>query len=1206
MTDQQQVVYAFSTASAGFDELQTLMRRYPDLAQPQGQSPSFAELVAENEALRLQLRQQRRHFQKLSDSRQRVSRARTDIENLLRSTKLATILLSDDGTIREFTPAAREFYHLQPGDIGRNIRAVSPVHPFTPVLPNNLPGAIDALDLNFSHLERFWLRRIQPHFNEQHERDGLLLTFVDVTQTERRKRQLRNIADALPALIGFLDNSMCYQYVNQAYAKFWKQDRKAFIGLHIREVLGAEAFRIAEPRLRAAFRGEPQHFNLTIRNQLFSKPRKQEVSYIPERGRGGEIVGCYLMSINVTEQMRAKEQLMESNERLAMALRSSGLGVFEWDLSTDEVQLTDQLRQLLGLKPDEAWTKNDFLATLHADDRSRVEQELQQAILQRGSFCSQFRVVLRDGRQRWLAGEATVQSVPQRNTERMVGMNWDITDQIERETSLRLRHLAMDAIESGIVISDANSPGMPMIHVNRGFEQLTGYSSAEAIGKNCRFLQGTKTDPQAIEQIRDALKNHRACTVTLLNYRKDGSPFWNELKLTPVENEVGSVTHYVGVQHDVTERLASERFIRRVLNSLFTFAGVCTPDGVLIESNFAALHVGELTPEDFLGKPLPETYWWNYDPDVQQALWNAIEQARQGQTPRYDATIRVGDNQYITIDFQIVPMRDDSGNITHLVPSAIDITQRLRDQERLTVLVTMAEQSSDFIAICDLTGKGIYVNAAGRRLVGIDADCPAEQINVRDLFFTEDWPLVSQAMQTAIESGQDTRELRFRHQLTQEAIDVSWDVFRIDSPGSGQPFAIGTITKDIRQQKADQRRLMEAREKADAANRSKSEFLANMSHEIRTPMTAIVGYAELLMDQLEGDSDRALVGTIQQNSEHLLQIINDILDLSKIESGKLQILLAPLSPVELIHDVCNLMKLRADEKGLEIHTAIDPNVPETIRSDRLRLKQILINFVSNAIKFTDAGSVTMRARHDKVHNQLELSVIDTGIGISEEHQEILFQPFTQLDGSDTRSIGGTGLGLAISRRLATRLGGKLLLESQLGRGSTFSVRLDLKGRLPKPPLKPQQSITKKIRKAADNHVAPVNHLPVHALVVDDRPEIRFLAQRILESVGGSVKTASNAQQALTMVSEAAQTQNPIDLILTDIQMPEMDGYELTRRLRASGFDRPIIALTAHALPEELDRCLASGCDAYASKPLEKNRLLRLIADQFKNPSQQHT
>ncbi|QDS93245.1 Autoinducer 2 sensor kinase/phosphatase LuxQ [Roseimaritima multifibrata] len=756
----------------------------------------------------------------------------------------------------------------------------------------------------------------------------------------------------------------------------------------------------------------------------------------PSHDHHGTLTGIVLTFTDVTP-------LKKSEERLSLALQAKGMGVFEWDLESGHLELSAQQRSLFDMAPDESWDLKRFISLVHPNDRSRIRSELDSAIQGKTEYNTQFRIVRRDGTERWLGGHATVDRDPQGHAIRMVGMNWDTTEAVQRETALRLRERAIDSIQSGIAISDATGKDQPIRYVNRGFERMTGYSAEEVIGKNCRFLQGPATSRQATGEIRQALEDQRECSVTLLNYRKDGSTFWNEVRITPVADEQGKVSHFVGTQHDVTAKTESERLLRRILNSLFTFAAVCTPDGTLIEVNQTALKVAQLKPEEVIGKPFADIYWWSYDSAIQEKLRTAIEDAANGTPSRFNVPIRISEGKFVTIDFQIVPMRDDGGNITHLIPSAIDISERLKDREQLAVLGTMAKQSTDFIGIWNLDGQGIFLNPAGRRLVGLSDADPINAINVKDYFFAESTPQVEDVIQTCIHTGQCSTEIEFKHFQTGEAIHVLWDVFRIDDPQTEMPFAIGTITRDVRKQKEDARRLLEARKKADAANRSKSEFLANMSHEIRTPMTAILGFADLLQDSVGHDENQYLIETIQENGRHLLQIINDILDLSKIESGKLQVSLLACSPSELVAEVAKLMRIRAQQKSLDLTTEIDSSVPTQIRSDALRIKQILINLVSNAIKFTDQGQVQIRLFGDPKSHQLTFEVRDSGIGISASSLTELFQPFHQVDGSDTRSIGGTGLGLAISRRLAKRLQGRIEVSSELGAGSRFSLVLDL-------------------------------------------------------------------------------------------------------------------------------------------------------------------
>ncbi|WP_153555210.1 PAS domain S-box protein [Roseimaritima sediminicola] len=1020
-------------------------------------------------------------------------------------------------------------------------------------------------------------------------------------QLEQAERRCRVIADTFASKTAYLSSELRICLANQAFLRDFTQGQQAVEGRPLAEVIGQDNLQRLQPSFQRALAGQVARETVVLSMPDGRPSQRSAIVIRPEYGLNGNVEGLCLVAEDLSEHEADKDQQQTNEQRLSLALRAAGVGVFEWDIASGTIETTAQERELFGVPVDQTWHVDQFFETVHPQDRRRIRLALDAAIEGRRDYEAQFRIVGPGGEVRWIAGEAMVRRDEQGRAVTMIGTNWDVTAEVHSELELRLRERAINAIHSGIVIADANADDQPILFANPGFERMTGYSRSDIVGKNCRFLQGPETDPEAVEHIRSALRQRRECKVTLLNYRKDGSSFWNELRVTPVEDSQGEVSHFVGIQHDVTEQIQSERFLRRVLDSLFAFAGVCTPDGILVEANRTALDAAGLEPEDVLGKRFEETYWWSYDAAVQQQLREAIEQAAQGNPTRYDVQVRAANNQFITIDFQLVPMCDDSGRVTHLIPSAIDITDRLRDQERLTALGKMVQQSNDLIAICDLSGKGIFLNAAGRRLVGLDLDQPAEEINLRELFFADDWPKAIEVVRRVIAEGGACQEIRMRHRSSGQPIDVLWDVFRIDDPTSGQPFAMGTITQDIRQQKADRQRLVEARERADAANRSKTEFLANMSHEIRTPMTAILGFADLLGEQSQRPEDEHLIQTIQENGKHLLQIINDILDLSKIESGKLAIAPKAFSPAELVQEIGELMAVRADEKQLTLSLRVSPEVPLVIHSDPLRIKQILINLVGNALKFTDRGEVAVEVDVDRPASRLRFAVRDTGIGIDAASQKRLFEPFTQLDGSDTRSIGGTGLGLAISRRLAERLGGRLTLESRVGEGSTFSLMLDL----PEPT---GQEVTEEIKAATGTQLArqsaardaqeedDLPALDCRVLVVDDRPESRFLAQRMLGGAGAEVFLAETARQALQMIERAERERFPIDVVLTDIQMPQMDGYELARQLRKEGFDRAIIALTAHALQADLDRCIQAGCDAYTSKPLDRRHLLQLIAE----------
>jgi PAS domain S-box-containing protein len=402
------------------------------------------------------------------------------------------------------------------------------------------------------------------------------------------------------------------------------------------------------------------------------------------------------------------------------------------------------------------------------------------------------------------------------------------------------------------------------------------------------------------------------------------------------------------------------------------------------------------------------------------------------------------------------------------------------------------------------------------------------------------------------------------------------------------------VAANVSSYKTIEAELKDAKIAADVANETKSAFLANMSHEIRTPLGAVIGFSELLVDgNLSVSEKRNTIEVIKRNGRLLSTIINDILDLSKVEAGKMEIERIPVSLFDLVREIAVLLNLDAVGKGIQLNVSFDGPIPKTVLTDPSRLRQILFNIVGNAIKFTDRGTVSLTIKLDPDDKDKILFIVqDTGTGITEEQQQRLFSPFMQADVTTTRRFGGTGLGLVLSKKLSKALNGDVrLAHSALGKGSTFVISI-AHGQ-------PEMAFIENTNQnqAASSQTLELPFLPqvqgiskLKILIVDDSLDNLALIKHILKIAGATVETANNGKEGI----EKALGEY-FDVILMDLQMPVMDGYEATKALRKSGFTRPIIALTAHAMKEERIRCLANGFDDHLTKPIDRNALMKALS-----------
>lgn len=654
--------------------------------------------------------------------------------------------------------------------------------------------------------------------------------------------------------------------------------------------------------------------------------------------------------------------------------------------------------------------------------------------------------------------------------------------------------------------------------------------------------------------------------------------FWFRASITPMNNN--DKKNVVIVLLDITGSKNREAELERsrdyYLNMFESF-----PTMVWKISNEGRVKYINSKFSDFIGVSIQkntEINWKSYfHPDDGDRYQQKHSEAFKKREP-YDIVIRVinKSGNYRWVQSINRPVYNIDGSFDGYIGTGLDITERIIAEEGLKRYQILSEKARDIILFMDLEGNIIDVNESARRSYGYTYE-EFLQLNVKDL--NEDGLLNRDKLRKIYKEGLFYKTMQRRKDGSSFPIEISSQGAEIE----GKQVIISIIRDITRRNKADEA-LNEAKTAAEAANKAKSEFLANMSHEIRTPLNGIVGMVDLtLLSELNNEQmDNLMIAKTCANQ--LLNVINDILDFSKMEAGKLVIEKKIFDIKSLVEQTIKSHLPHAINKGVELNYSFSLSTPQYLIGDSTRIQQILNNLISNAIKFTCNGEVIVKVKKVNTKNKLVeilFSVVDNGIGISEENIKVIFESFTQVDGSFTKKFGGTGLGLAISKKLSEMMGGNLWVESKQGVGSTFNFTLMFEVGIKKDEQPVQLSKISKIYK------------PCIVLLAEDDMINQMVIKRVLVNQGYSVDTANNGVEVIEMFEKKSY-----DIILMDIQMPEMDGIEAAKIIKLKEIGKtkytPIIAITAYALRGDREKFLSQGMDEYVSKPIKADDLFRTI------------
>jgi len=737
-------------------------------------------------------------------------------------------------------------------------------------------------------------------------------------------------------------------------------------------------------------------------------------------------------------------------------------------------------------------------------------------------------------------------------------------------------------------------------YLNPAWERLTGQKVAYAMGRRVDELLSPE-DLEANARIYPQLANGQLsqCDLQQRFRRADGQ--WRDIEITirTLRNEQGRFTGTAGNIRDVTERRIGELALQSSERRFHTLTEMSPGAVIRVNAESACTYVNPAWVK-LIGMSADDAMdagWKNsIFPDDQanlESMWSlALE---TGEAIERECRLRHISGRSVWAMVATAPEYDDAGQLVGLITVAIDTSVQKQTEIALAArereMRFFADHVTDAVLRLDLKGICRFTTPSVRDVLGYDPERltglsflsmvhPGDESNVRTMF-------------QRLADGAVIREtITYRFMSDHAAQKFLWieaHLKAVRTPQGG-PVEIIASLRDVSQRKEMEQELVRAKLHAEAAARAKATFLANMSHELRTPMNGVIGFTELLMNEKLTAKQHRQIELIADSGRTMMRLLNDILDISKIDAGQMDVASEPIDPCHVARSVVKLMAPAAEKKGLALTFEATPGVPEAMFGDGLRLRQILTNLVGNAVKFTASGyiQIAIITSHENDKDFIDITVTDTGIGIASGRRIAIFDEFVQADEGTGRKYGGTGLGLAISRKLAELMGGVLTLDAPAGPGSTFRLRLPL--------WVAKKTDQADILRGAPNAVAAAPGEPT-ILVVEDHDINRELVTSLLQRLGYKFDVAGNGREAVLAVAKAAESGRRFDAVLMDIQMPEMDGLEATRRIRAmniSSTDLPIIALTANAYAEDIEECIAAGMQAHVAKPLRIDELRQVL------------
>lgn len=1005
--------------------------------------------------------------------------------------------------------------------------------------------------------------------------------------------ELLNIMSRIAAAVAVLQGpEYLHAFINDAYKRIFGEDCRGksasaiFSGNRLSEIL--ETLRAVQRSGQAAELKE-----IDIPREGLDSPQYYNFHFAPCLDEKGDVASIVTTLVDVTEQVVARNLSSARESRNHRILNS--LPVLVSYLDTDLVYqfvndayigwFDTSLDKILGrpvrsFLSDESWNlvKPLFEQTLRGQALT-FERELK----------------YKDGKSRRVSVSYTPDFDASGVVRGLFATVMDVT--IEREADRRVRDLA-DSMTQLAWIAQADGS---INWYNQRWYEFTGTTFEDMAAEGWQRFQHPDHIERVVSFIKEAWRKPEPWELTFPMRSAKGEWRWFLTRAVPLKNAQGEVIQWFGTNTEITAERETQKslqektaFLETTLEQMpmgIVFAEA--PSGRLFFSNKQTAKVWR---HDFIPSQDIQEYveYIGFHPDGRRFEgkdWPLARTVSEGRAIAEDCDVQVGDGTRRILRVRSAPVRNEKGEMIAAIAMTEDVHEQRMAEEKVK---TSEERFRSLVSVlssvawtADPLGRFIEPQEQWENYTGHSFE-EHKDFGWIKAVHPDDGPSILQNWTAAVAKGSTlTSEGRLWHAATQDYRYFNVRAVPIKDQQGRIKEWVGTVS-DVHDRKVAEIELKKAKEEAERANKLKSAFLANMSHEIRTPLGAILGFTDLLKDPETSEDDRSLyLDVIARNGEQLTSIINDILDLSKIEAGEMTIEILQSSPRKIIEEAASLLSVQALEKGLNLKIELDSALPMQVGTDPVRLKQIIFNILGNAIKFTQKGEVVLNASYTRGGNSrdvLILDVRDTGIGISVEQQARLFKAFSQADESTTRRFGGTGLGLTLSKRLAEALGGDVrVLMSVPGEGSQF--RIEIEDRMAKTVDEPLEPNAPQQMQKPDADLSQIK-----VLVVEDSPDNQNLINTILSKANASVTIANNGLEGF----EEAVSER-YDVVLMDVQMPVMDGYTATQKLREQGFDRPIIALTAHAMSGVHRRCLDAGCTDYLAKPINTRALIEKVS-----------